>query len=104
MMKIFYAVAVSAIVAACFVAFPTLSQQVHASPSAQTAKSSLAERFAPLEKSVRTEASATVRTTCGQSAWPYLDAACLRTAGGSAIPQRDVRFVSADRFESATGH
>jgi hypothetical protein len=35
MIKILYAVAVSAIAAACFVAFPTLSQQVRANPPAQ---------------------------------------------------------------------
>jgi hypothetical protein len=35
MIKIFYAVAVSAIAAACFVALPTLSQQVRANPPAQ---------------------------------------------------------------------
>lgn len=35
MIKIFYAVAVSAIAAACFVALPSLSQQVRANPPAQ---------------------------------------------------------------------
>ncbi len=90
MIKIFYAVAVSAVAAACFVAFPTLSQQVHANPPAQAVQ---ADRGGPYP----------AVTTCGQNAWPYLDAACLRNAGGPVVQPRDVRLVSADRFASSTG-
>jgi hypothetical protein len=90
MIKIFYAVSVSAIAAACFVAFPTLSQQVRANPPAQAVQTD------------RIEAHPAV-TTCGQNAWPYLDAACLRNAGGPVIQSHEVRLASADRFVSSTG-
>ena len=89
MIKIFYAVAVSATAAACFVALPTLSQQVRANPPAQ----------AVLASPIDTRPAV---TTCGQNAWPYLDAGCLRGAGMLAQPH-DVRLVSADRVVSSTG-
>jgi len=90
MIKIFYAVAVSAIAAACFVALPTLSQQVRANPPAQAVLANPVDaRPAP--------------TTCGQNAWPYLDAGCLRSAGGMLVQPHDVRLVSADRVVSSTG-
>jgi hypothetical protein len=98
MIKILYAVAVSAIAAACFVALPTVSQQVHATPSAQATKSSLADRFAPIEKPAR--ATAAANAPCGQSAWPYIGAGCLRTAEGGALEPHVVRVVSADRFDN----
>ena len=89
MIKAFYAVVVSAIAAGCFVAFPILSEQVHAT--------------APVPP-VATErvAVATVVTTCGQNAWPYLDATCLRMQG-PAVQPREVRLISADRYGSAPG-
>jgi hypothetical protein len=90
MIKIFYAIAVSAIAAACFVAFPSLSQQVHATPPAQAV-------------TVDHTAIRTASVSCGQNAWPYIDAACLRNASGSTLQTHEVRLVSADRFESATG-
>jgi len=90
MIKAFYAIAVSAIAAACFVAFPTLSQQVHANPPAQIAKAGDGQTQPAV-------------TTCGQNAWPYLDAACLRNAGGTVVQDHEVRLVSADRFVSSTG-
>jgi hypothetical protein len=90
MIKIFCAIAVSAIAAACFVAFPSLSEQVHANPPVQAAK------VDPIDMRP-------VATVCGQNAWPYLDAACLRNAGGPPAQTREVRFVSADRFVSSTG-
>jgi hypothetical protein len=88
MIKAFYAIVVSAIAAGCFVAFPALSQQVHATPPAPTVA---------VERIV-----APVATTCGQSAWPYLDAACLKNAGGPASAPHEVRFVSADHTASST--
>jgi hypothetical protein len=88
MIKIFYAVAVSAIAAACFVALPTLSQQVRANPPLQAAQAGQADPAV---------------TTCGQNAWPYLDAGCLRNAGGEFLQSHDVRLVSADRFVGAAG-
>ena len=90
MVKTFYAIAVSAIAAACFVAFPSLSQQVHANPPVQVATAD----------HIDTRPAVTV---CGQNAWPYLDAACLRNAGGQIVQSREVRLVSADRFASSTG-
>jgi hypothetical protein len=90
MIKIFYAVAVSAIAAACFVALPTLSQQVRANPPMQVAQAE------PLDARAAVAA-------CGQKAWPYLEAGCLRGAGGTLAPQRDVRVVSADRPAISTG-
>jgi hypothetical protein len=82
-----YAVIVAAIAAGCFVAFPILSEQVHAKPPVQA--------VAP-----RTEAPA-IAATCGQNAWPYLDATCLRSATGPVIAPREVRFVSADRLNTS---
>jgi hypothetical protein len=90
MIKIFYAVAVSAIAAACFVALPTLSQQVRANPPAQAVLASLIDTRPAV-------------STCGQNAWPYLDAGCLRGAGGMLVQPHDVRLVSADRVVSSTG-
>jgi hypothetical protein len=90
MIKAFYAIAVSAIAAACFVALPTLSQQVHANPPAQIAQAGGIQ--------VRPAVA-----TCGQNAWPYLDAACLRNASGTLVQDREIRLVSADRFASSTG-
>jgi len=84
MVKALYAVTVSAIAAGCFVAFPILSQQVRATPPA------------PVIAAAAVEVPEAV-TTCGQSAWPYLDAACLRSTGGESFQTRDVRLVAADR-------
>ncbi len=84
MIKAFYAIIVSAIAAGCVVAFPILSQQVRATPPALA--------LAP----AAVEAQAVV-TACGQNAWPYLDAACLRKAGGESLQTRDVRLVAADQ-------
>jgi hypothetical protein len=83
MIKAFYAIIVSAIAAGCVVAFPIL-QQVRATAPVQV--------LAPAP--VATPEAA---TSCGQNAWPYLDAACLRNAGGAPSQTRDVRLVAADR-------
>jgi hypothetical protein len=61
------AVAVSAIAAACFVGFPSLSPQVGAAAPVVGAKAD--------------------RVDCVEQAWPYFDAACMG----------DIRIVSADR-------
>jgi hypothetical protein len=84
MIKTFYAIVVSAIAAGCFVAFPILSQQVRATPPAPVLTPAAA-------------AAPAAATTCGQHAWPYLDAGCLRSAGGESFQTRDVRLVSSDR-------
>lgn len=84
MIKTVSAVAVAAIVAACFVAFPSLSPQVEASSPVPGAKGDRAD-IRPLG------------TECGQKAWPYFDGACLHDARNPLIAPRDVRMVSADR-------
>jgi hypothetical protein len=84
MLKTVYAVAVAAIGAACFVAFPSLSFRVEANSSVLAAKGDRAD-VRPLG------------TDCGQNAWPHFDAACLRDARNPMVTPRDVRFVSADR-------
>jgi hypothetical protein len=90
MIKIFYAVAVSAIAATCFVALPTLSQQVRANPPVQTVQAKVVDAHPAV-------------ASCGQNAWPYLNAGCLRDAGGALVQPHDVRLVSADRIVSSTG-
>ena len=87
MLKTVYAVAIAAIAAACFVAFPSLSFQVEASSSALGAKGDRAD-VRPLG------------TDCGQNAWPYFDAACVRDARNPLVTPHDVRFVFADRASS----
>ena len=72
MMKTAYAVAVSAIAAAYFVGFPSLSPQVGVAASVAGAKAD--------------------RVDCVEQAWPYFDAACMG----------DIRIVSADRTANST--
>jgi hypothetical protein len=83
MIKTVYAIAVAAIAAACFVAFPSLSYQVEASSSVLAAKGDRAD-VRPLGRE------------CGQKAWPYFDAACMRDARNPLVTPRDVRFVTTD--------
>jgi hypothetical protein len=90
MIKTVYAIAVAAIAAACFVAFPSLSPQVEASAPVLGAKADRAD-LRPLG------------TECGQKAWPYFDAACLRDARYPLVQPRDVRIVSADRKPVSIG-
>ena len=42
--------------------------------------------------------STAAAVACGQNAWPYIEAGCLRGAGSQAAEPRDVRLVSADRL------
>jgi hypothetical protein len=80
MLKAFYAIAVAAIVAGCFVAFPSLSFQVEANVPVPGAKSDRAD-VRPLG------------SDCSQKAWPYFEAACLRDAQKPLAQPRDVRIV-----------
>jgi hypothetical protein len=85
MIKTAYAVAISAIAAFLFVAFPNLSPQVDASAPIVGAKGDRAD-IRPLG------------VECGQKAWPYHDAACMRDARMPLLTQpRDVRTVAANR-------
>jgi hypothetical protein len=84
MIRTVYAIAVAAIAAACFVAFPSLSYQVQASSSAVGAKGDRAD-IRPLG------------TDCGQKAWPYFDAACLHDARNPLVTPQQARLVTVDR-------
>ena len=83
MIKTVYAVAAAAIVAACLVAFPSLSFQVQASAPVAGAKGDRAD-IRPLG------------VDCSQNAWPYFEAACLRDVRHPLREPRPARFV-ADR-------
>ena len=85
MIKTVYAVAVAAIAAACFVAFPSLSYQVEANSSALGAKGDRAD-VRPLG------------VDCSQNAWPYFEAPCLRDASHPLATPQQVRIVSTDRL------
>jgi hypothetical protein len=82
-----YAIAVAAIAAACFVAFPSLSPQVEASSPLPGAKADRAD-VRPLG------------TACGENAWPYFSAACTRNAKNPLLQPHEVRIVTADRVAS----
>ena len=84
MIKTAYAVAVAAIAASVFVAFPSLSPQVGASAPIIGAKGDRAD-IRPLG------------TECGAQAWPYFDAACTRDARMPLVQPPDVRMIGADR-------
>jgi hypothetical protein len=84
MIKTASAVAVSAIAASLFVAFPSLSPQVGASAPIMGAKGDRAD-IRPLG------------TECGEQAWPYFEAACTRDGRIPLAQPHDVRMISADR-------
>ena len=79
------AVTAAAIIAACFVTFPSLSPQVEARSPVPGAKADRAD-------------ARPLGTTCSQRAWPYFEAACLRDARKPFGEAREVRIVSADRL------
>jgi hypothetical protein len=87
MRKTVYAIAIAAIAAACFVAFPSLSPQVEAGSPVPDAKGDRAD-VRPLG------------TECGQKEWPYFDASCLRDTRNLLVQPRDVRIVSANRVSA----
>jgi hypothetical protein len=88
MIKTAYAVAMSAIAASCFVAFPSLSPQVGASAPVLGAKGDRAE-IRPLG------------IDCGEKAWPYFDAACTRDPRIPLAQPRDIRVIGAERVANA---
>lgn len=88
MIKTAYAIAVSAIAASVFVAFPSLSPQVGASAPMIGAKADRAD-IRPLG------------IECGEQAWPYFDAACTRDARMPLVQPHDVRMIGADRADSS---
>jgi hypothetical protein len=84
MIKTASVIAIAAIVASVFVAFPSLSPQVGASAPIVGAKGDRAD-IRPLG------------TECGEKAWPYFDAACTRDGRVPLAQPRDVRMIAADR-------
>ena len=81
MIRTIYAVAVAAIIAACFVAFPSLSYQVQASAPVLGAKGDRAD-IRPLG------------VDCSEKAWPYFEAPCLRDVRHPLLEPRQVRFIA----------
>ena len=86
MLKTIYAIAIAAIVAACFVGFPSLSAQVEAHASIPGAKADRAD-------------SRPLAAACSQYAWPYYEATCLRDARNPLGQARQVRMVLSDRLQ-----
>jgi hypothetical protein len=80
MIKTVYAVAVAAIVAGCFAAFPSLSFQGEASAAVASPKGDRAD-IRPLG------------VDCSQQAWPYFEASCLRDVRHPLQEPRQARFV-----------
>ena len=84
------AIAVSAIAAFLFVAFPSLSPQVGASAPMSGTKGLGAKGDRADIRPLGVE--------CGQKAWPYFDAACMRDARIPLLTQpHDVRTITTDR-------
>src|SRR4029077_9129541 len=83
MSKTAYAIAVSAIAASVFVAFPSLSPQVGASTRVVGAKGDRAD-------------TRPLGTECGEKAWPYFDAACTRDGRVPLAQPRDIRMIAAE--------
>lgn len=88
MIKAISAIAVAAVIAAGFVAFPSFSPQVEASAPVLGAKGDRAD-IRPLG------------VDCGQKAWPYFDPACTHDARNPLLEPREVRFITADRTGNA---
>jgi hypothetical protein len=88
MLKTIYAVAFAAIVAAGFVAFPSLSFQVQARQPALNGKSDRAD-------------ARPLATKCSQRGWPYFETACLRDARNPLGQARQVRIVPLDNLALA---
>jgi hypothetical protein len=88
MLKTISAIAVSAIIAACFVLSPSLSPQVAAG--------------APAAKTDRAD-SRLLGKDCSQHAWPYYEAACLRDSTNRLAPAHDVRFVALENSAHPAG-
>lgn len=85
MLKAIYAVATAAVVAACIVAFPSLSAQVQAGALALSAKTDRAD-------------TRPLAVDCSQRAWPYFETDCLRDTRNPQGQARQVRFVTVDHL------
>jgi hypothetical protein len=91
MLKIAYAIAAAAIVAASLVLFPSLSPQVEARAPAPSGKSDRAD-------------ARPLATDCSQRAWPYFKASCLRDSHNPLGQPREVRFVPLDNMPLPAGN
>ncbi len=83
MLKTVYAMAAAAIIAACLVLAPSLSQVEAGAPSA-TGKADRAD-------------ARPLAGDCTEKAWPYMEASCLRDTRNPQGLAREVRFVPMDR-------
>ena len=83
MLKTVSAIATAAIVAGCFVAFPSLSPQVEARAPAASGKSDRAD-------------TRPLASDCSRREWPYFEASYLRNANNPLGEARNVRLVSAN--------
>ena len=88
MIKTAYAVAISAIAASLFVAFPSLSLQVGVTAPMMGANGGIKGDRADIRP---------LGTECGEEAWPYFAAACTRDADMPLAAPRDVRMIAAER-------
>ncbi len=80
MLKTVYAIVAAAIIAACLVLAPSLSPQVEAGAPSATGKSDRAD-------------ARPLAGECRKSAWPYMEASCLRDTRNPHGLAREVRFV-----------
>lgn len=85
MIKTASAIAIAAIAAASFVALPSLSEPVDARSPVVGAKGDRADIRPP-------------GTDCGEKAWPYFDAACIRDPRTPLAQPREVRAVLVDHI------
>lgn len=83
MLKTFYAIVAAAVIAAAFVAFPSLSPQVEARSVIQGAKADRAD-------------TRPLANQCSQHGWPYFEAACLRDTRNGFGEARPARLISSD--------
>jgi hypothetical protein len=81
MLKTIYAIVAAAVIAAAFVAFPSLSPQVEAHSVVQGAKADRAD-------------TRPLANQCSQHGWPYFEAACLRDTRNAFGEARPVRLIS----------
>ena len=84
MLKTVYAIVAAALIAAAFVAFPSLSPQVEARSVVQGAKADRAD-------------ARPLANQCSQYGWPNFEAACMRDTRNAYAEARPVRLVSSDR-------
>jgi len=90
MLKTIYAIAAAAVIAAGFVAFPSLSPQVEARAVVAGAKADRAD-------------TRPLANACTQHGWPYFETACLRDTRNRFGEARPVRFASPDYLTMAKG-